>query len=112
MSGQDEESITEEVERVVDAIKAAVERLKALDDPEAQAKGAGKLLASCLEEQPVLREMRQDAVRKLRAKDVKYREIAAMLDVTITRVQQIEAGESSRANRRTAKKKPAEPPEE
>lgn len=108
MSDQGEDLIAEEVKQVVDAIKAAVARLKALDDPAAQAHAAGVLLASWSKEQPALREIRQAAVRQLRADKVSYRQIAAHLDISVARVQQIESGETGRDSRAPAKK-PAKP---
>ncbi|BBA98302.1 hypothetical protein RVR_4435 [Actinacidiphila reveromycinica] len=90
----------EEVKQVVNAVKDAVDSLEALsDEPERQALGAGMLLAAWPDQQKRLRQLRQDAVRKLRAEKVSYRKIAAMLRISVARVQQIEAGETGRDGR-------------
>lgn len=100
----DQEDDTEEVQRVIDSVKATVDSLNAMDDDIAKAKGAGDLLKSLPEEQQRLRKIRYEAVVRLRARKVSYRDIARGIGVSLARVQQIEAEETGRATR----KKPEE----
>ncbi len=104
----EQEDGTEEVQRVIDSVKETVNSLVAMDDDFAKAKGAGALLKSLPEEQQRLRKIRHDAVVRLRADKVSYREIARRIGVSLARVQQIEAEETGRSTRRKA----AEPSEE
>lgn len=102
----------EEVEQVVNAVKDAVDSLAALgDDPARQALGAGMLLATWPEQQTRLRQLRQEAVRRLRAQKVSYRKIAAMLQISVARVQQIESGETGRSGRAKGAQSSDEPVE-
>jgi DNA-directed RNA polymerase specialized sigma24 family protein len=104
----DQEDGTEEVQRVIDSVRETVDSLVAMDDDYAKAAGAGALLKSLPEEQQRLRKIRHEAVVRLRADNVSYREIARRIGVSLARVQQIEAEETGRATRR----KTAEPSEE
>jgi DNA-directed RNA polymerase specialized sigma24 family protein len=89
----------EEVERVVDTVKATVDSLATMQDPVAQAQRAGRLLKELPGEQARLRKIRRDAVLTLRAQKVSYRKIAKDLGISLARVQQIEAGERGRETR-------------
>lgn len=71
----------------------AVDSLEALDDPAERARKAGRLLAELPDQQARLRQIRQAAVVAMRAQNISYRQIAKLLGVSLTRVQQIEAGE-------------------
>lgn len=100
MSKEAEGPDGEEVRAVVNAVREAVDALEAMrDDPEKQAVGAGLLLSSWPEQQTRLRQLRQRAVLELRARKVSYRQIAAKLQISVARVQQIEAGETGRSGR-------------
>jgi len=73
-----------------------VDSLEVLDDPAERAKRAGQLLAAWPAQGPRLREIRQEAVIAMRGQGVSYREIAKQLEISLARVQQIEAGERGR----------------
>jgi DNA-directed RNA polymerase sigma subunit (sigma70/sigma32) len=98
----EQEDGTEEVQRVIDSVKETVDSLDAMDDDIAKAKGAGALLSSLPEEQQRLRKIRHEAVVRLRARKVSYRDIAKGIGVSLTRVQQIEAEETGRSTRKKA----------
>lgn len=83
-------------EREVRIVTEVVDSLEALDDPAERAKRAGRLLAAWPDQGARLRKIRQEAVAAMRAQKISYREIAKMLGVSLTRVQQIEAGERGR----------------
>ncbi len=87
---------------MIDSVKATVDSLSAMDDDIAKAKGAGALLKSLPEEQQRLRKIRHEAVIRLRARKVSYRDIAKGIGVSLARVQQIEAEETGRSTRRKA----------
>ncbi|GGT43472.1 hypothetical protein [Streptomyces purpureus] len=74
-------------------VTETVDSLEALADPVERAKRAGKLLAEWPVQGARLREIRQEAVVAMRAQKISYREIAKTLEISLTRVQQIEAGE-------------------
>jgi len=97
-----QEDGTEEVQRVIDSVKETVDSLNAMDDDIAKAKGAGALLKSLPEEQQRLRKIRHEAVLRLRARKVSYRDIAKGIGVSLARVQQIEAEETGRSTRKKA----------
>ncbi|MGW2708670.1 helix-turn-helix domain-containing protein [Streptomyces sp. NPDC001356] len=80
-------------EREVRIVLEAVDSLEALDDPAERARKAGRLLAELPDQQARLRQIRQAAVVAMRAQNISYRQIAKLLGVSLTRVQQIEAGE-------------------
>lgn len=105
----EQEDDTEEVQRVVDSVKATVDSLGAMDDDIAMAKGAGVLLKSLPEEQQRLRKLRHEAVVRLRARKVSYRDIAKGIGVSLARVQQIEAEETGRSTRRRVVPPPETP---
>lgn len=102
---EDEQSVVEEVRRLAGAIEAAVDQLEHLEDPAAQALGAGVLLTGWPAQQKRLRVLRQNAVLRMRAEKVTYRDIARRLKISVARVQQIEAGETGRTGRAPAKRK-------
>lgn len=89
---------TEEAQRVVEA----VDSVQAVQDPIDQAVRAGELLALWPEQQARLREIRQQAVLRMRADKVSYRSIAKMLGISLARVQQIEAGMRGKAQKPSA----------
>ncbi len=105
----EQEDGKEEVQRVIDDVKATVDSLIAEDDDAAKALGAGKLLKILPEEQKRLRQIRHDAVVRMRAQKKSYRDIAKAIGVSPTRVQQIEAEETGRSTR---KKAASDPPQE
>ncbi|MFF9088622.1 helix-turn-helix domain-containing protein [Streptomyces sp. NPDC014991] len=80
-------------EREVQIVLEAVDSLEALGDPAERARRAGRLLAELPDQQARLRRIRQAAVADMRARNISYRQIAKQLGVSLTRVQQIEAGE-------------------
>ncbi|WP_326698779.1 helix-turn-helix domain-containing protein [Streptomyces sp. NBC_01754] len=94
---------TEEVQRVVEV----VDSIQAIQDPRDQAVRAGELLALWPEQQARLREIRQQAVLRMRAEKVSYRSIAKMLGISLARVQQIEAGMRGKAQKPSANEKSA-----
>lgn len=87
---------------MIDLVKETVDSLKAMDDDIAKAKGAGELLKGLPDEQKRLREIRRDAVIRLRSQKVSYREIAKSIGVSLARVQQIEVEETGRSTRKKA----------
>ncbi|MCZ4513493.1 hypothetical protein O3Q52_36180 [Streptomyces sp. ActVer] len=104
----EQETGSEEVQRVIEAVRATVDSLVEEDDDVATALDAGKLLKSLPEEQKRLRKIRHDAVVRMRARKMSYREIAKAIGVSLTRVQQIEAEETGRSTRRKVADEPAE----
>jgi DNA-directed RNA polymerase specialized sigma subunit len=96
----------EEVRRVEDLVSGVA----AIEDPVDRFKRAGRLLAVWSGQQGKLSDVRQQVVVELRAQKVSYRKIAALLGVSLVRVQQIEKGLAAGSNK--AKKKTAEPPKE
>lgn len=93
----------EEVRRVVDTVTG----LEAVEDPADRARRAAKLLEEWPQQHTRLREIRQQAVKDMRAAGVSYRKIASEIGVSLGRVQQIEAGETESRNR-TRKKSAGE----
>lgn len=90
----------------MEAVRRAIEALKAEVDPAVRGKEASDLLQAWSDEQPGLRELRRDAVIAMRGQKVSYRKIAQTLGVSLARVQQIETGETGHS--RT--KRPPAPP--
>jgi DNA-binding transcriptional regulator YiaG len=90
----------EEVRRVLET----VDSLEAVEDPAERARRAGRLLAEWPEQHTRIREIRQAAVLAMREQEISYRKIAAVLEISVARVQQIEAGERGRASRKTGDK--------
>ncbi|MCX4705670.1 hypothetical protein [Streptomyces sp. NBC_01373] len=80
-------------EREVRIVLEAIDSLESLDDPAERARKAGRLLAELPDQQARLRQIRQAAVVAMRGRSVSYRQIAKQIGVSLTRVQQIEAGE-------------------
>lgn len=102
----DQSGGNEEVRRVEDLVSGVA----AIEDPVDRFKRAGSLLAVWTDQQGKLSDLRQAVVVDLRAQKVSYRKIAALLGVSLVRVQQIEKGLAAGPNK--AKKKAAEPPKE
>lgn len=100
----DQADRAEEAKRVVEA----VDSVQAIQDPRDQAIRAGELLALWPEQQSRLREIRQEAVLRMRADKVSYRSIAKMLGLSLARVQQIEAGVRGRAPKPGAGENPGQ----
>jgi hypothetical protein len=97
----DQDGGSEEVRRVEDLVSGVA----AIEDPVDRFKRAGTLLAVWSDQQGKLSTLRQQVVLDLRAQRVSYRKIAALLDVSLVRVQQIEKGLAAgpnKARRKTA----------
>ena len=98
----------EEVTRLVEAIKA----FEAIEDDEACAVAVSQALAHWTDQQPRLRELRQQRVQALKAKGKTWEEIGRLLGgISAARAQQIAAGVSGAQRRKkdeAAKKKAAE----
>jgi len=82
--------VTEEAQRVIDAMNA----VEAMTDPLERAKAIGEVMADQAERGKRWREMRREVVLEMRAQQpaVSYRKIAAALGVGLATVQDIERG--------------------
>lgn len=97
-----------EVERVLDALDA----LAGISDPHERAQAIGAVMQGWHARSPVLRELRQNAVRELMARDgLSIRKAAVVLGLTPGQVQSILSGYSGSGSARK-KKAEAEPPAE
>lgn len=102
--GMAEDSIPEEVQRVIAALDGVVE----MDDPVARARAIGSVLKELTERNRQFYELRRQVVLDLRAAKVSYRKIAAELGVSLGTVQDIERG----SGRWSARPKKDAPPAE
>lgn len=85
------EDVTEEAQKVIDALK----HLEEIEDPVRRAVAISEVLKDYEERAPQLRDLRRATVLQLRADNVSYRKIAAMLKVSLGTVQNIERGHGS-----------------
>lgn len=83
-----------------------VSDLEAVEDPVDRFKRASKLLEAWPDQQSRISDMRREVVLSLRRDKVSYRKIAALLGMSLVRIQQIEKGLSAGPNK--AKKKTAD----
>lgn len=104
----DQSGGNEEVRRVEDLVSGVA----AIEDPVDRFKRAGGLLAVWTDQQGKLSEMRQQVVSQMRAEKVPYRKIAALLGISLVRVQQIEKGLAAGPNKVKKKAAVAEQPSE
>ncbi|MFE5681713.1 hypothetical protein [Streptomyces sp. NPDC056512] len=90
--------MTEEVQRVIDAMDA----VEAMADPRERAKAICEVLADQAARAPRLRELRREVVLDMRTQEppVSYRKIAALLGVSLGTVQDIERGYSGSGSNR------------
>ena len=89
----------EEVTRLVEAIKA----FENIEDDEACAVAVSQALAHWTEQQPRLRELRQQRVRALKEQGKTWEEIGRLLGgISAARAQQIAAGLSGAQRRKAA----------
>lgn len=96
--------MTEEAQRVFDAIAA----LEGITDPKERALAVGEVLDKMPDQSKRLRELRQQAVRELLAREgASYRKVATELGLHFTRVRDIAEGYSGSGKNRP--KKSAEP---
>ncbi|MFE9127068.1 hypothetical protein ACFYOF_16885 [Streptomyces sp. NPDC007148] len=101
----DEPQQPEEVQRLVEAIKA----FEAIEDDEACAVAVSQALKDWPDHQVALRELRQQRVQALKAQGKTWEEIGRLLGgITAARAQQIGAGVSGAQRRKAAKQETAE----
>jgi hypothetical protein len=93
----------EEVRRVVDTVSA----LEAVEDPADRARRAARLLDEWPVQHTRIREIRQQAIKELRAQKLSYRKIGEAIGVHYTRVKQIETGETTSRRRLKKQASPA-----
>lgn len=82
------DDVSEEAQRVFDALA----NVEAIDDPIERAAAISEVLADQEKRAKRLRDLRREAVLKMRADGVPYRQIAARLKVSLGTVQSIERG--------------------
>ncbi|MFD4855123.1 hypothetical protein [Streptomyces atratus] len=98
----DEPQKSEEVKRLVEAIKA----FEAIEDDEACAIAVSQALAEWPEQQVKLRELRQGRVQALKAQGKTWKQIGQLLGgISAARAQQIGAGLSGAQRRKEEAKK-------
>ncbi len=86
-----EDDVTEEAQKVVDALK----KVQEIEDPVERAVAISEVLADYKERAPELREMQRQAIEVMRSRGESYRKIAARLKLPLGVVQNIERGHGS-----------------
>jgi DNA-directed RNA polymerase specialized sigma24 family protein len=88
-------------QQVMDMIQKVGSAFAGIPDPTNRAKAIGAMLDAMPQLQAGLRELRQNAVKELRAGGMSHGEVAAALGISRSRAQQIAEGRAS--GRATAK---------
>ena len=94
-----------EINKVIGDVTGA---FSGIGDPATRAKAAGEMLDAVPRLQTGLREIRQAAVNELRDAGASYADVAKVLGVSRTRVQQIVEGNSDNARKRRAERTAAD----